>query len=311
MRTSLLKPKKSIHPDPWITLAKIQQVLGWSDEELSERLGLDPKRMLMLRVQKKTPSVHSMGQLVSEIGLSLETIVTGKIDFQALSAHTSGNLFYLPERYSHVAFSKRRTSISLLSYLEDHFGWETKKHVMNHLQVNEAIFSDPEAPISFYFPFDLTSYLIQIGFATETIRRMGAYSVVSNQNSPLAKLMASFGGPRNLYERVFSDVVGKSFDRNYDYRLMSLGEDDCVVEGVFSQELKDSLKEEKPGSRLACEVRAGGFSSLTGYLRLPHSKIVEESCVYHGDASCQYRITFDEAQYYYRARLFPQSELSH
>ncbi len=290
--------------ETWITLDKIQHALGWSTHELADRLSLTEKRFQFLRSRKIQPSLYSVAQLIEQIGLSVERIVTGSIDYEALRSHAKGDLFYVPEKYMLAAFSKRRTSIHLLEYIENYFGWEMKKNILNHFQVTEAIFKDPDSQINFLFLSDFCNYFTHCGYSPALLPIMGAYSVVTNRNSSLGDLMASFGSPRNLHEQVFVDLVGKSFDRNLDYRLTKLTADTCIVEANFTQELQDALKQKKLGNSHVCSIRAGSFSSLTGYLNLPFSTVVEESCIHRGDACCRYRISFKKAQHQYHFSQF-------
>jgi len=287
--------KKRNYPNIWITLEKIQHALGWSTPELADHLGLTDKQYHYLYARNSELKIHSVARLIEVIGLSVETIVTGSIDYHALREHTSGNLFYLPERYEIGAFSKRRTSINLLEYLEERLGWKMKKNILNHFQMTEAIFSDPESQINFLFPSDLCAYLARSGYSASIFPMMGSYSIVTNKSTALGQLMKSFGAPKSLYENVFADVVGRSFDRNCNYRLLQLSDEGALMEARFTEELQESLKDKKPGNHHACAVRGGTLNSLTGYLDLPFSHVMEEACVHRGDSSCRYRVSYHQA----------------
>jgi hypothetical protein len=214
----------------------------------------------------------------------------------ALQAHSLGDIFYVPARYIHAAFSRRRTSINLLEYIEKLMGWDARKRILDHFQLTDAVFADPDAHINFLFPSDLCEYLVRSGYSPSIFPNMGAHSIVTNKHTPLGTLMASFETPLKLHESTFGDIVGQSFDRNCNYRLLELTEESCLIGANFTQELQDLLRLKKPGNIQACSVRGGSFSTLTGYLDLPRSEVIEETCVHRGDASCTYRIIYGRAQ---------------
>lgn len=287
-----MKPLPSI----WVTIKKIQHTLGWNEKELLERMNLNVKAYRSLHIRRNGPSVYSIQELVNGIGLSVESVATGSIDYKALKERSIGNLVYVPDRYAEAAFSKIRTSINLLAYLETRLGWQMKRNILNHFQMSEALFYDPEAKINFRFPTDLCRYLVTSGYSQSIFYEMGAYSLVTNKQTPLGEKLSLLGSPEVLYERIFTEIARQSFDQNCDYKLMSLNSRECTVEARFSDVLKDGLNLKKPGNIFACSVRGGSFSSFTGYIDLPFSRVVEVTCIHRGDSHCKYKITFSHTQ---------------
>ena len=293
LRRAVAKPT---YPNIWDTLSKIQHTLHWADLELCEGLELSSAERPLLKTKRFIPNMLVIGRLVEKIGLSLDRIATGEIDYKALSERMGGNALYLPERYSLAAFSKRRTSINLLKYLEDHFHWNMKRNILNHFQLSEAIFSDPDANINFLFPTDLCEYMVRSGYSETIFPQMGAYSIATNIGTEAGNLIAALKTPKLVYEGVMLGLAENVFDRNCNYRILKLDDRECWIEANFTEELKDTLKLAVIGNKHVCSIRGGTFASLIGYLDLPFAKVTEVNCIHKGDHSCVYHVDYSEAQ---------------
>jgi hypothetical protein len=89
--------KKGINPNIWVTIDKIKHTLGWSTAELCERLQVTEKQFIHEKQLNLSPRLDIITNLTESIGISIESIVTGKIDFQTLKAHSNGYIDQLPK----------------------------------------------------------------------------------------------------------------------------------------------------------------------------------------------------------------------
>lgn len=280
---------------PWITLDKIKHTLGWSDKDLADSLELTETRYRSLQQKGVIPSVHSIGSLSKRVGLSFDAIMLGQIDYKILKDRANGHLMSLPERFevgAASAFSKRRTSINLLLFIENVYGWEVKKSILDHFQITDAAFQNPEENISFQFPTDLSEFMVRRGYPKSIFKRMGAYSSIVNRNTPLGQKISSFSTAIALHEGMFGDVIGKFYEKNCVYKIIKLDERECWVEATPSEELKEALKTNLPGNPHVCMIRGGSFASMTQYLGSSLSEVHESECIHRGDSRCLYKIQY-------------------
>jgi len=281
------------HPNIWITLDKIKHTLGWSDRELCDRLAMTEREFQRENIHAISPNINSITHLTESIGISIDAIVTGKIDYKVLKAHFNGNLKTIPERYSTAKFSKIRTSTHILDFVEQHLGWNAKKTIYNHFQINEAIFDNDEEMVNFLMPSDICRFIGEKFKAPEAyLEKIGAHSAVVNKNSIVGKIVSLYESPKELYENMFTEAVHRLYDRNQTYQILKLTDQYCIVQPNFREEVKDLLQMKNPGNRFACHSIAGSISSLTGYLDLPYSKVTKIDCIHKGGCSCKYKIDF-------------------
>ncbi len=289
--------KKSINPDIWVTIDKIKHTLGWNDAELLDRLQLTKKQLVSEKQLNLSPRLDVITNLTESLGISIESLITGKIDFQTLKAHSVGKFEELPERYSVATFSKKKTTIHLLDFIEEKFGWQTKKNVLTHFQIKEIFCKDPDGAVNFLLPSDICEFVsLKYKMPLAVIRKMGAHSTQTNQNTPAGKTLASLGSPKSLLENFFGYLVNRHFEKNQNYKILKLTDQFCIVETHFRQELKDALKNNQIGNIFACHSIAGTMSSLTSYLGLPSSQVTKIDCIHQGGFSCKYLIDFELPQ---------------
>ncbi len=269
--------------------------MGLDTQIWSDQLGMTPQGYGQLRTNPKAVSIDTVLRLSERLDVSFEALITGHIDYSLIAAQQGGQPTALPERYATAAFSKRRTSIHLLEYLSKRYSPELKQHILRHFQLNEAVFSDPDAEISVRFLIDLCAYLRNLGFSEDELLAMGAYSVVTNRNTALAEKLASAASPLELHELFTTDVVSKYYERNFEYRILQGSAHTCIIEVRPRQELVQALGTHKPGNPSLCLLRAGSLATLTGYLHLPFSSIREISCTHRGDSACRYELDFTKA----------------
>jgi hypothetical protein len=239
---------------------------------------------------------RSLENLAEMIDLTPENIVSGNIDFKTVAKRHAGYSTYLPEKYSRFAYSKIRTSSYLLDYVEMVYGWKTRRSILRHFQLNESIFSDLDKQISVQFISDLCLHLTQKGLVLPEFYSIGKYSTISNRNSAVGSLFRELGRPRVAYEKCFTEFIGKYYDQNFVYTLMSLKGTTCVLEARPHQRVLDELHVSTIGNAATCASRGGTFASIMGYLGAADADVIESSCIHKGDAHCIYVIDFEKAE---------------
>jgi hypothetical protein len=277
------------------TLERLRLTLGVSTREWAEILDISVPSYADIKEGREEVSLSALENVTREFDLSLESFMAGDLDFRAAAARFRGDLGYLPERYQIGAFSYRRSALNPLNYVEEFFGWETRLQALRRLQVDEAVFSKLDERISMQFTADLCSYLESLNCHPDEFFAMGAYSVVTNQNSPIPARLQKARSLKELHDIVIHECLTRFVERNCFYRLASSDSEGCVIEAPVNPELTDALQGRKAGSPHICMYKLGVIAAFPGYVGLPFSSVVETSCVHRGDSVCRYEADFSRA----------------
>jgi len=277
--------------DIWPTLNRVQATLNLSTSEMAELLEMSEKLFLRFRNERRTISLYSALAFATRMNLTLSALYANRIDFGILARHYFGDTNYLPKRYTIGAFSKKRTVVNFLNYVQSARGTAFRLELLRHFQLTEAAFSDTESPINILFLTELLEFLRTSGFDDEDFFHIGTNTYFTNRESPIALALSSLKTCESLFERINSELF-VHFDRNTHYRLIRLEKDGCIKEATPNEEVCDLLKITKPGNRDGCIQKAGTISMLPVYLGFSPAQVMETSCIHEGDSSCRFEVSY-------------------
>ena len=202
----------------------------------------------------------------------------------------------MPDRYRMAAFSRVRNSLFILDFVELHFGWRARAHLLQHFQMNEAIFSNADNLINFLFPSDLCDHLSKYFMTDDVLASIGSSSMKGPAVVPLVKELKGVKSVSELYERIFTDLMEKYFEESFAYQLTSLNQTECVFTCKPSPRLVAGLGENAIGGPATAFVRrglAGGYPALLG---LPAALVKQTASLHHGDKELRYEVDFSWPQ---------------
>jgi hypothetical protein len=240
-----------------------------------------------------TIEIDSLVPIVDRFNLSLDSIIEGRVDFAAVSQHCLGNDIYIPERYTVGAYSRRRTMRYLLEYVETHLGIDERSRIMRQLQVPERALDLLDEKININFAVDLMKELAQRGAPTDFFRGMGSYSIRKTKNLPFAAELAASRTVMELYENYVEDKV-KWLEKNSVYKYIAIDGESFIIEARNNEEVIDSLKDKKYGSRQACEYKIGVMTHIAEYAGFPAVRAEKLQCIHQGDECCRWIARFDK-----------------
>lgn len=279
-------------------LDRLQDTAGVSAELWADLLEIaNPAEIRALFEGKASQKISERALLnLSEyLELSPEKIVTGKVDFQTLAAHRNGNVTRVPEYYSIGASSRVRTSAHLFDCVESLFGWRARADLLRRHQITDAILREPDMRINIRFLSEVCDDIEKLGVGNQAFFQMGFRSLYRNFHSELGESFRATKSTTELFEKCFDELVHKYYDQNFQYRILMMENSICYVEAVSNPDICDQLGTSVLGNRLTCQNKLGVLSSLTGYKRLPFSRVREVRCIHHGDPSCVFEIDFSRA----------------
>lgn len=290
-------------PPLWETIDRISQTLSLEFDELGDLLLLTEKQIHQLKLSKNDPSLTCIDHLSQRLNLSLEKIIKGDIDYQALAQHQYGNLIYLPEKYQNCALGRRRTNLVILNFIETHFGWRERASILRHFQMNEAMFVDPNAPISIDFGVDLLDYLVKYRLNKNLIPQIGKHSFLTTSPAPVKNELIDCKSVSEIYERMCSHIVEKYFEKNFTYQIQKMNSGSCVVLAKPNSILLDQLSRKQPFKPETEMMRVGIASAYPQILGLPSATVNQTSSMWEGAPFIRYEINYELAQFQLKQRL--------
>ena len=287
----------------WRSLEEVQDTLAWNDQEIANKLSLSLDTFVERKKSLSDLPASSLLSLSSALGLDPETLAYGKFDRPSLREAANLALSQrLPERYSLGAFSRRRTSLHLLKFTDDHFGSRATFSLLKKLQVRRDFFNSPDDFINIQFLADACNHLKSLGLPEERFHWIGMRSAVVNQNSLLAEELRKAKTVTDALDLQINHLV-HFYDRNYRYWVKHLSSNACIFACVEQEEVQEAMSTRRIGSKLTCLTRVGVSSAITTLLKLPFAPVKKLSCVHEGDSCCQYFIDLAPAQYFKEKNL--------
>jgi transcriptional regulator with XRE-family HTH domain len=278
----------------WKNVKAIQQSLALSDHQIAEVLGMSETTFQHNRSRQVFLSVSSVERFSGITNVTLDELFSENIDLESVRDRFTRAQNYIPERYAMAAFSRRRTCVNVLAYLEFRYGFKFKREILQKFRISESVFLNPDEFINIQFLSDLCEELKNRGVDDQALFSMGTFSAVTNYHGPVGHIARSESNTRDAYERIFTQHM-HLFDRNSDYKLVSLKDNVARVKVKFTEELKEGLKSDHLANSAFCMVRAGVGCSFPMYFGLPVARLTKDKCIHQGDEYCLHDFDFSEA----------------
>jgi len=269
-----------------VLISEIKEAGGYSDHDFASIIGVN----LSFLKKKKTINdlkLDQLTKLTDELDCSAETFAQGIFDLSVIKSRKKA--VQLPKRYQTAAFSKVRTSASLLEFIEVSFGKEYKNRILKTLQVNPMLLEDPDANISMRLVMDIANLLSFRKINPVFLQKMGSFSAFSNKTTRVGEFFSECRSNTEVYEKLVP-VMGDFFEKNHSYKILKLNKNECWIEAKISHLVQDSLKVKNYGSIASCEVRRGVAGSFSLYIGHEVKQVEHPYCMHRGDPSCVYRV---------------------
>lgn len=277
-------------PPIWETLHRVQVTLNLGADAFADLMQLTPPQFLRMKGRRQEPGVQSILALCNSLNMSLETFITGDIDFVAMVEQFHGNAAYIPEKYSVSANSHRRTVVNLLNYMETNLGWEKRAQVLRRHQMTEAMFTDPDALINLRFSVDISSWILKHYRDPKILFDMGRNAAVTYWNSPIRQRLAVARNLKELFELMFDSVAETYVEKNFKWQLASINAETLTLRGTPDPELVAKLGVSYMHNLQGCLIRQGFISSIPAYLGYPSAPVTKSACVCAGHDYCEFQV---------------------
>ena len=266
-------------------LLEVQAKLQWTDTDMADHLKLSHKEWRNISEGEKEPSLIALSSFAESIDVDIEKVFHQNLDLDLLIRRNTNGVDSLPEHYIPGAFSRVRTSKTLLDFIEFYFGWRMRQKVLSTLNMNEAAIADSERYINVNFFRDICDTMKSFDYNDEILRRMGEFSVYSNRSGVVGKMFEDCSTPRAVYEKAIP-VLGTYFEKNHHYRILDISDHHCTMESRVHEQLAEELKTSKVGSVHMCTAREGVGSSFVLYAGAYRTTVTKLECIHTGSDRC-------------------------
>lgn len=280
-----------VHLPPFAdTLERLRVTARLSQTEWCDLLGVFWQDYQKLKFGEYQIDDKAIDGLASYFQIPASSIIEGQIDFSALALKRERPQDTLPEKYQKAAFSRRRSVVTSVDFLESRFGWRLRADALNKLELPESVVQNPYGAISVQCIVDLCTYLKRRGFTTNDFFAMGVYSYEACKDTLLGRVFSELRNPTEIYE-VFITEAMKLFESNCRYTIHRLSPGYVFIEVTSDRDVAAKLKVRHIGSKELCEFKAGLAASIPLFHGLPAAKVREVKCVHRGDSTCLFEIS--------------------
>ena len=274
-------------------LVQIQDSIDLDDRSFSDLLEITPSAFAKIKAGNTTCPLKNLYALCDKLELSVGQVLKGNIDLAALDQQFHGNAATFPDKYQNPRhqLGKARALLGLFDYLDTYYGKEVSRSIRQQLQIRAQAFSDPMLPVSPMILIDALQRTQEIGLSDIEIKFSGTHNLLINRDTLLGKLLAAKSSAKELYRSIHEELRGY-YDQLFDYQLVKLHSESCSIRVQLKESIQDVFSTFTLGNRQVCLYKQGVYASFLGNIQGPLARIQESQCMYKGDESCVYHLSW-------------------
>lgn len=271
------------------TIERLKSISRLTEYEWLDLIELSWKNYQQFRMGFQNLNHRSLDQIGNHFKISPEDIILNKLNFRDIAVKVEKNEPSVTDYYMVAPYSRRRTTITSIEFLEETYGWRIKQDVLKNFSLKESALIDPFAPISMRLITEICSYLKQRQFNKHDFYSMGAYTVKGNRNSILAKTLAQADSVQSLYHHLINNMMSL-FETNSEYKYVQINTTEGIATMKSVGDIANELNVRYLGNEQICQLKVGFCASIPSYLGLPFANVQHIACEHKGDPSCVFKI---------------------
>jgi len=271
----------------------IKEAIGTSDTKFIDILQITSRQWKRIQNGAEDYSIQNIVNLCDAIGLNINLISKGKIDYVTIAEQFNNNLYILPARYevAQEKLSKMRSVHTIFHALVLMNGYDYAKRIFSRFQVSPYAISKPNDVVSLRLITDILSELRKEKFSNDHIMKIGTMANAINGSDILGKKFSHCTSPKDVYRAMHEEFM-VYFDKNWKYKLLKLSKYKCVVEIKTKPKTSEIFKRKIVGSREGCLCRQGIYASILALREAKLAKIKETECMYVNSKRCVYHLSW-------------------
>jgi len=246
-------------------------------------------------VDLRLDEVEIAKKLSDNYEFSITDLISRKISFSELDLKFQKKEI-LAEKYNPLeeAYASTKTIRAIRDYLNAHIRETCGDSLLYSLNTTSQLFDSNIDKIHPQMVLDALSEVAKIGVNTELLSHIGRSCPLYNGEHHYGKVLHNLGNARDVIEFMHEEVIGREYDNLFHYNLISSKDTQAVVEITQKSEAHQCLKTHLIGNRPLCLYKQGVYLSFLKYTKLQAVELKESSCLYHGDKSCTYHLTWNQ-----------------
>ena len=278
-------------------LDDVRLALGLSDSEWKEVASLTEKEWSAIQKKQASYSAHHMISFCRSLEINPDLLFGGGLDVGRVAAQRKSKVAIYPEIYLNpdTHFSRARSSQVVLRHLEMNFGAPLTKRILSRLQMPSVFLNtDPNSAICSQLNIDLLSEIKKEGLVDQDIVHMGTLNLAAIRGSSAGQVLQKSQYPKELYS-YFVEVYLNQFEALTEGKVLHCSDSSCTISLKIKDSVKEAFKSQVVGVRESCLFRQGFAKCLLGLIRKDFSYCEELTCMYRGDKSCTYRLSWESS----------------
>lgn len=273
----------------WNSISEIQNICGLIDYDIAEILNVPTLEFKSKKSALSDLTSFEVLKIAEAFELDIWHLINNDFDHQIVKDRFDGKRNTLSSRYTENPFSKKRTQVNILNYLEENY-FSLADSCYKRFQLNEECFENQDDVISIKFLEDLCDYLQSKKFSYEEFYKMGTNSYEVNKNSPMADVLKKCRSIPELYQFI-AEGMSESYDLNFKYQIDSISSGVVKVTEIPSEKSLEANKG-KVGNYTSTVIKSGVIASLPKFINKEEADISITKSAYHDSKYTQFTIEY-------------------
>lgn len=274
----------------WFEVDRLGEYLEWSNEDFGHYLKMSQFELSSKRANNSEIPLINLSQFCSELGISIDLLLSGEVDLEWLKYQKQGKRYHIPSKFKKGSFSKIRTSSNVLKYLDDHYLAQSE-FLLKRLGLSREMFLTGDESISINCLVEMTNYLKTQKMKEDEFINIGFASFEDNKGSLFAKKLSEFSSAKEIIEAVIYEN-STSYDLNFRYEIEEMNSRYTIISERPTQEAQDALSRLKVGTYETELIKSGVLRGLPRYIDQKELEGFIVSSVHKGHDKTRYQLNF-------------------
>lgn len=280
---------KSSGPIMVDTLERLRSISYFSESDWLEFLGISWNFHQKFKMGLAPLPDHCLDKICHLFKIEAQDLEKQNLNFKELAVRMENKDSAISDYYMVAPYSRRRTTITTIDYLEQAYGWKLKQDILEHFNIKESALLNPYASISIRFITEMCEYLKTRQFKQDDFVKMGLYSAVGNKNSLLGKTFLQMQSVQDILHYLINEMT-PLFETNSTFLYTQISDTEGIMTAKSNPDIAHELNVQSVGSEATCWIKSGICASAPTYIGLPAAKVTLISCEHRGDDICRYHI---------------------
>lgn len=277
------------------TLQDLQHMTSFGPTEMAKHLDVDISELQRVFAGLSEPSLIGMKNLADHLGLDFECLLSGNLpeDYIRRGATQYPDYRWMPDRYtpSHHQLALKRSMDGVMAFIVSRHGALFASQLLMRKGISTVAYENLDEHISPMIQVDFIHELRKAGFPDDTFKDMGEAAARLLMQKIPPHLFTTVEDIPDLFEWLI-DEYQTGTDKLFKYKLELQNPNQLRLHISPILERIYGISNEIIAHRPFCHFKQGFYRKLPTLCGIAQANLVEHRCLYLGDSSCTYEISW-------------------